>query len=367
MFSQHVMTTLMFLDFGKDNANAIDGYAYVYGLDQNWRFSTRVPSPTKLWLARVPKGDVQNRAAWTFYAGTDASGTPRFEADIANRQPVLEDTTKVYGAPYPPEPFGTNMTRLSQGSIVYDAPLKRYIYASWTEFTFELYEAPAPWGPWKHFLTRDYGVYPWSAALNGGYATTIPSKFISADGKTMFVQSNTFSGGVSNYLLSFRKLYVDPFVLAAPANAQGAQDLARVGGARPIFRAGHAGPTALLLDGAKTGSIDSWTGDAKSEDFWGVVWPRAQTVNVLRYTTGKQFPDGGWFESIRVQVRKNGAWTDVAGTTVTPPYPGSAAAGSNVTYEMTFAPTAADGVRVIGKPGGSRTFTSASEVEVYYR
>src|SRR5271154_4695048 len=30
-------TTLFFLDYGKDSENAIDGYVYAYGLDNNWR------------------------------------------------------------------------------------------------------------------------------------------------------------------------------------------------------------------------------------------------------------------------------------------------------------------------------------------
>src|SRR5689334_17734762 len=39
MFDNYRFTTIMFLDFGKDGANAIDGYVYAYGLDYNWRSS----------------------------------------------------------------------------------------------------------------------------------------------------------------------------------------------------------------------------------------------------------------------------------------------------------------------------------------
>lgn len=362
MFSGHVMTTLMFLDFGKDAANAIDDFVYVYALDRNWRFSTRVKSPTELWLARVPKAKVQDRSAWEYFAGIDANGLPRFESDLASRVPVLEDKGTVYQKPYA-QTFARDMTVLSQGSVVYDAPLDRYIYTSWTEFTFEFYEAPKPWGPWKKFLSRDYGVYPWSPALNGGYATTIPSKFISADGKTMFVQSNTFVGGVKNYQLSFRKVTVDPFVPGAAANARSSANLAhRSGGGVPYSRAGHANSTTILNDGDTGMSIDSWTGEEKSEDYWGVVWARSQNVNRIAYTTGEMFPDGGWFTSIRPQVRREDKWVDVTGVTASPAYPGSAAAGDNVTYVFSFDAVMADGVRVVGVPGGSRTFTSAAEI-----
>src|SRR5262249_55223654 len=151
--------------------------------------------------------------------------TPTFVADIARRIPVLEDASKVYTKPFS-STFAKDMTVLSQGGIVYNAPLNRYIYTSWTEYTFEFFEAPKPWGPWKKFLSRDFGSYPWSASLNGGYATTIPSKFISADGKTMFVQANTFSGGFKNYQFSLRKLMVDPLTTSPPSNEKSDTNLA---------------------------------------------------------------------------------------------------------------------------------------------
>jgi hypothetical protein len=44
-----LFTTIMFLDFGKNSANAIDGYVYAYGFDNDWRDQQMV------YLARVPK------------------------------------------------------------------------------------------------------------------------------------------------------------------------------------------------------------------------------------------------------------------------------------------------------------------------
>lgn len=368
MFKDSVMTTLMFLDFGKNNANAIDDYAYVYALDHNWRFSSTVPSPTQLWLARVPKDKIRTRSAWTYYAGTDADGTPSFVADIDQRVPVLEDTRKVYTRRF--DGAGTGgMTVLSQGGIVYVKALDRYLYTSWTEFTFEFYEAPKPWGPWKPFLSRDFGIYPWIPSAIGGYTTTIPSKFISPDGKTLFVQSNTFTSGQYNYALSLRKMFLEPYVSTSPSNELGTTNLAaRSNGALPISRAGHAGATMGLIDGAVSDSIDSWTGERKEEDYWGVVWPRTFHVNRVAYTTGKMFgTNGGWFDSLRVQARFQGKWFDVGGATILPPYPYSNEAGSNVTYTIDFDPVVADGIRITGAPGGEATFTSAAEIAVYYR
>jgi hypothetical protein len=366
MFSDYSMTTLMFLDFGKDGAHAIDGYVYVYAIDNNWRFTSKRLSPTRLWLARVPRNKILDRSSWSYFAGLDASGAPRFETDVAKRAPVLEDESKVYTKPFYSGGI-RDMTVISQGGIVYDAPLDRYIYTSWTEFTYEFYEAPAPWGPWRKFLSRDYGNYPWSNALNGGYATTIPSKFISADGREMLVQSNTFVGGVKNYELSFRKLLVAPRGSSEADNARSETNLAsRENGGVPIFRAGHAGATTILNDGSVTGSVDSWTDEEKTEDYWGVVWPRPYMLDTVSYTTGKMFPNGGWFTTLRLEVRRNGTWVSIPATS-SPTYPLTADAGANATYVFTFDPISADGVRVIGMPGGATTFTSAAEISAQYR
>ncbi len=191
MFPGGVFTTVMFLDYGKAYANAPDGYVYAYGLNHNWRdsFTDSVPDPTDVHLARVPRASVMDRSAWQFVNGYDTSGTPTWSADINQRVAVLHDDRYIYQQGYTAG-RAHNMTVLSQGGVVYDKPLTRYIYTSWTEYTFEFYESPTPWGPWRHFETKDFGGYPWTNTEHGGYATTIPSKYISADGTSMWLQSN---------------------------------------------------------------------------------------------------------------------------------------------------------------------------------
>ncbi|MCC7449431.1 MAG: DUF4185 domain-containing protein [Anaerolineae bacterium] len=221
MFDNYRFTTIMFLDYGKDNVNAIDDYVYAYGLDHNWRSSvTRVvPDPVDLYLARVPRTSIMNRAAWQFYTGTDSDGNPAWSDNIQAKVSILHDDRGYTGSRA--HSFD-NPDVLAQGGVVYNKPLNRYIYSTWTEFTFEFYEAPHPWGPWKHFLTKDYGIYPWSPTRYGGYGTTIPSKFISADGKVMWVQSNVCwcsDSGFSNYQFSLRRLEVEPADLAKQATS----------------------------------------------------------------------------------------------------------------------------------------------------
>lgn len=217
MFDDHVFTTIMFLDYGQGNAASPDGWVYAYGLDGNWRdsFDDTVADPQDLYLARVPDGSILDRSAWQFAASTEGD-EPTWSADIEDREPVLTDTRRQY--PADGEASGgtvgaSDLSVISQGGVVYIPGLQRYVYTSWTELTFEFYEAPAPWGPFTLFLSRDFGPYPWSDDEFGGYGTSIPSKFISADGRTMWLQSNVCPcapAGVSSYFFGLRELHLSP-------------------------------------------------------------------------------------------------------------------------------------------------------------
>ncbi|MDT6985496.1 DUF4185 domain-containing protein [Streptomyces lusitanus] len=374
MFSGEKFTTVMFLDYGKDNAHSPDGYVYAYGLDHNWRDTFDPdPDPADLYLARVPAGSVQDRSAWRFYAG-DAGGAPTWTADIDARVLVLHDDRRLY------QNVGTpgrvrDLSVISQGGVVYNAPLDRYLYTSWTEYTFEFYEAPTPWGPWKHFTPKDFGGYPWTHTKHGGYATTIPSKYISADGRSMWLQSNVCpcgggypAGDFYAYTYSLRRMSLTPSVPTTPDNGpDAARNLAREPGTVPVERATHFGAD-LYRDGDRNQNEDDWNDERKTASWWGYTWPRAYHLNRVAYTTGRMFDDGGWFGTApRIQVRRGGVWTDVTGQTVSPAYPASPAAGTHRTYVFDFDTVTGDGVRVIGGSGGTQTFTSIAELEVYHR
>jgi hypothetical protein len=205
MFVDWTFTTIMFLDFGADSQNAVDGYVYAYGLDHNFRASKHVIDPQGLYLARIPADqDLRRRDNWEFFTGLDADANPTWSRSIDDKKAALVDCTRRR------ETKDYDGSVISQGGVVYDAPLKRYIYTSWTEYTFEFYEAPAPWGPWRRFLSKDFGLPPWTAQHHGGYATSIPSRYVSEDGRTMWVQSNTWSAGVDQNNLALRKLVVVP-------------------------------------------------------------------------------------------------------------------------------------------------------------
>lgn len=373
MFDDYNFTTIFFLDYGKGGAdNTFDEYVYAYGLDYNWRdsFSNTVTDPTRLYLARVPKDGIQNHATWEFYTG-DLQGNAQWSSEMRERRPVLQDDRRVYSKVV--EGVAPNdMTVISQGSVVYNKPLNRYMYTSWTEYTFEFYEAPTPWGPWRLFLSKDFGAYPWYQSIQGGYGTVILPKFTSDDGRTMWLNSNTFMGGISNYNFSLRQLHVVPWVATTPSNERGAANLALPENSQdvtPVSRARFRfGRGDQMNDGDLEQTIDMRNGEIRDEDWWGYNWSQAYNMNELVYTTGdRDLKDGGWFTDLRVQVRQEFEWIDVTGLTITPEYPFDNTVGEQATYTLTFDDTWGDGVRLIGIPGGASTYTSFAELEVYFR
>ena len=399
MFTDHKFTTIFFLDYGQSGGNVrvlgpdAARYVYAYGLDHNWRSPTdhTKPRPTDLWLARVPKDRIQDRAAWEFYAGPTADGAPTWSANIDDRRAVLHDDRIVYpklsGGGRPKGDVASNVGVLSQASVVYNAPLDRYIYSSWNWYTWDFHEAPQPWGPWKLFMRKDWGAAPYLGESDdpscggpneGGYTTTIPSKFISADGRTMWVQSDSwerwvYACGTSNYNYSLRKMTVAPFEHLPPANRPDpALNLARaIEGAVPIEKSARHGRVDSWSDGVRSGSESSLDYDAmKPVDFWGYTWARPYKLDRVVYTTGAMSAEGGWFDradgGLRVQVRQNSAWMDVAELRISPGYPYDGSAGPNRTYVLDFQDTWGDGVRIIGAPGGPGRFTTIAELEVYY-
>ncbi len=370
MFDDHTFTTVWFADFGRGNADAPDGYAYAYGLDGNWRDSAtdKVPDPQDVFLARVPVDRVQDRKAWRFYAGSELDGRPTWTARIEAKRPVLTDTRRLYQQRY-----GTargDLTVISQGGVSYLPKSKRYLYASWTGPTFELYESPHPWGPWHHVSSRDFGGTPWSDAKHGGYATTIPSKFIAEDERSLYLQSNVFCCGElqTRYNFNLRRMTLAPADPSPPENSPDGSNLATAAGTVAISKSSSTGLLDRLNDGDLASSEHDFDDEVKPFSWWGYTWPRQQRVNRVEFTTGELTGTGGWFNGRpRVQYRRDGVWFDVSGQSTTPLYPGDATAGSFRTYPTTFLPVSTDGIRVLGAAGGSRTFSSVAEVAVSYR
>ncbi|MFJ1997790.1 hypothetical protein [Streptomyces asiaticus] len=117
-----------------------------------------------------------------------------------------------------------------------------------------------------------------------------PSKYISADGKSMWLQSNVCpcgggypAGDFWAYTFSLRKMSLTPSAPTTPDNPpDAARNLAREPGTVPIERATHFG-RAIYNDGDTTQNEDDWNDERKPTSWWGYTWPRTyRQANPLR-------------------------------------------------------------------------------------
>ncbi|MDP2897209.1 MAG: carbohydrate-binding protein [bacterium] len=114
---------------------------------------------------------------------------------------------------------------------------------------------------------------------------------------------------------------------------------------------------------------DSWNGSFKDEDFWGYLWPEPLFFDHIVYFTGNMFQDGGWFTSLKVQYTTDGVtWNDARILEIYPEYDFTdSRAGKQpfTRYDIFIRTVRGKGIRIYGPPGGTATFTSIGELEVF--
>jgi hypothetical protein len=173
-----------FVQFGPNYKGARDQYVYIVSQANNDAYEY---SPD-IVMARVPKDKIADRGAYRFFSGLDAKGVPVWSADMAEREPIFTD------------PRGTQRI-----SLTYNAAVKRYILTSSHRVgtdthgpSLGVFEAPQPWGPWRTVYYDDH----WSGN-DRTYHHKFPTKWMSADGKTMWLLYSGLEGG--NYTVVLRK------------------------------------------------------------------------------------------------------------------------------------------------------------------
>jgi hypothetical protein len=173
-----------FVQFGPSYQGARDEYIYVASQDNDdaYAFSPRIV------LARVPKQSVGERSKWEFFAGMDSSGQPTWSANIADRKPVFTD------------PHGTERI-----AITYNAGLHRYILTTAHQPVgstamhtpaLGVFDAPQPWGPWTTVYYDD----DWAKGSRT-YHEKFPTRWMSRDGKTMWLLFSGLDGGYYTFCL----------------------------------------------------------------------------------------------------------------------------------------------------------------------
>jgi hypothetical protein len=166
-----------FVDFGKDMEQSPDGKAYLLATgaelnDAKPRFANLSwITGDQIYLLRVtPSPETINDAkAYEFYAGRDARDRPQWTREFERIKPLME--------------WNNNMGCVTATWV---APLKRFLMFvtdggnTCTRMNTYALEAPELTGPWRLVTyMKDFG--------QQAYFVNLPSKFISADGRTAWL------------------------------------------------------------------------------------------------------------------------------------------------------------------------------------
>jgi hypothetical protein len=184
------------LQFGPDYAGAFDP-AHVYFYYQKDVTTDAREIYLRRALIRDLTADPATSGHFEYFAGTDARGGVLWSMSAERAMAVFIDARTgrgVYAGP----------------SVVFDAPLGRYLAAVWHgnrlgEIGF--FEAPAPWGPWATLAYyEDWGGFNETAGEATGFS--FPAKWISADGKTLWAVFSGENNGGDNEFDSFNLVRV---------------------------------------------------------------------------------------------------------------------------------------------------------------
>lgn len=92
-----------------------------------------------------------------------------------------------------------------------------------------------------------------------------------------------------------------------------------------------------------------------------LVLPEENPTDSVIFIEGDHYPEGGWFETLRVEVLAGGVWSAAAGTWSEP----LSAEQPFQFIEFRFAGvTPCSGVRLVGLPGGAGRFVTASAIDL---
>jgi hypothetical protein len=201
MFPGHTFSTPFFVQYGQDGRGEADGAdTYVYAASSNGVWN----NGSSMTLGRVRRDRIAqlDPRDWEFVHGYDERGQPIW-------RPRQDSAAYTFRAP----------GRTSMTGIHFIAPLGLYIMPQWqylylddqerehrwASTRLEFYQAPAPWGPWSLFHAQDFEPQGW-------YNPCIPGKFISADGRTMwvFVAGDFTTSGTSD---GYYGLFMMPMTL----------------------------------------------------------------------------------------------------------------------------------------------------------
>jgi hypothetical protein len=165
-----------FVDFGKNMEHSPDGKAYLVahgasdGKNRRFAYDSWITGD-EIYLIRVtPAIETMNDASkYEFFAGKDVQGADTWTHEIAKIKPITQWRD-----------------HLGCVTMTYDAPLKKYLMCitdggnTVGDYNTMILESDTMTGPFKR-------VTYWKSFGVQGYFVNLPSKFISADGKTCWL------------------------------------------------------------------------------------------------------------------------------------------------------------------------------------
>ena len=189
---------LQFVGFGPGYTGVpqrLEGYVYAISNDISWA------SGDNLFLARVPRDQVLDRSAWEFYAGEGKGhqvGEPAWVKPESLAKPIFSDPQHVGHSDLS---FNHALNRyfLSVFSDVVPHTLAATLdvaEAQWNKRSeLQIYEGPAPWGPWS--LVHDDP--NWEGPKHAPYLPKLPSKWWSPDGLSgVLLFAGDYANSISN-------------------------------------------------------------------------------------------------------------------------------------------------------------------------
>jgi hypothetical protein len=165
-----------FLNFGRDYADAFDGYVYMY--------YRRAADDTRVYLrrARVSRllSNPETTSDYQYLESVDRGGRVVAWSAVESRaSPVFYDPHRALGP-----------------DVVYDAAIRRYLLTAGHADSSEdrdaaagrvgVFEAPYPWGPWATVAYYDDWGQLGDRATGDFIGLRFPSKWISADGRSLW-------------------------------------------------------------------------------------------------------------------------------------------------------------------------------------
>jgi hypothetical protein len=173
MFPGPSFATPAFIEFGRDSAAAIDEHVYAVSSDGAWNNG----SAMRLGRVRRERMSRLDAADWEFIQDFD-----RQEDSRPVWGPRHDTARSIFRAPGRTSMTGIHFVK-ELGLFVlpqWHYPYLGQVDRAWGVTRWELYQAPAPWGPWELFHTQEW-------APQAFYNPVIVGKFTSAEGRRLWI------------------------------------------------------------------------------------------------------------------------------------------------------------------------------------